>query len=102
MSTFYRQTLFATYEYEANKLVEQGIPLNATNLSGIMIDLYKHYYDIDIKEENGKEYVWAYIPHLFRTPFYVYQYASSYSASLKIYQDIKDGKKMQWKNILIC
>jgi oligoendopeptidase F len=93
MSTFYRQTLFATYEYEANKLVEQGIPLNATNLSGIMIDLYKHYYDIDIKEENGKEYVWAYIPHLFRTPFYVYQYASSYSASLKIYQDIKDGKK---------
>ncbi len=93
MGTFYRQTLFAAYEYEANKLVEQGIPLNAKNLSQIMIDLYKHYYDIDITEEDGKEYVWAYIPHLFRTPFYVYQYASSYSASLKIYEDIKNGKK---------
>lgn len=93
MSTFYRQTLFATYEYEANKLVEQGIPLNAKNLSQIMIDLYKHFYDIDITEEKGKQYVWAYIPHLFGTPFYVYQYASSYSASLKIYEDIQKGKE---------
>ena len=91
MSTFYRQTLFAHYEYEANKLVEQGIPLNADNLSKIMIDLYKHYYDLDITEEDGKQYVWAYIPHLFRTPFYVYQYASSYAASLKIYSDVKAG-----------
>lgn len=91
MSTFYRQTLFAHYEYEANKLVEQGIPLNAENLSQIMIDLYLHYYDLDITKEDGKQYVWAYIPHLFRTPFYVYQYASSYAASLKIYGDVKAG-----------
>lgn len=92
MSTFYRQTLFASYEYEANKLVELGVPLNSNNLSKIMIDLYKHYYDIDITKEDGKAYVWAYIPHLFRTPFYVYQYASSYAASLKIYEDIKQNK----------
>lgn len=103
MGTFYRQTLFAHYEYEANKLVEQGIPLNAGVLSKIMVDLYKHYYDIDITEEPGKQYVWAYIPHLFRTPFYVYQYASSYSASLKIYSDVKAGKKNameKYKNLL--
>lgn len=91
MATFYRQTLFASFEYEANKLVELGIPLNSTNLSKIMIDLYQHYYDIDITKEDGKSYVWAYIPHLFRTPFYVYQYASSYAASLKIYEDVKQG-----------
>lgn len=100
LSTFYRQTLFATYEYEANKMVELGIPLNSSNLSKIMIDLYKHYYDIDIKKENYKEYVWAYIPHLFRTPFYVYQYASSYAASLKIYDDIKSGKPNSMKKYL--
>lgn len=91
MATFFRQTLFATYEYEANKLVEQGIPITEAALSKIMIDLYKHYYDIDITEENGKQYVWAYIPHLFHTPFYVYQYATSYSASLKIYENVKKG-----------
>lgn len=91
MATFFRQTLFATYEYEANKLVEQGIPITEATLSKIMIDLYKHFYDIDITEENGKQYVWAYIPHLFHTPFYVYQYATSYSASLKIYENVKKG-----------
>lgn len=100
LSTFYRQTLFATYEYEANKLVELGIPLNSSNLSKIMIDLYKHYYDIDITEEKYKEYVWAYIPHLFRTPFYVYQYASSYAASLKIYDDIKANKPNSMKKYI--
>ncbi|RJX24327.1 MAG: oligoendopeptidase F [Acholeplasma sp.] len=92
MATFYRQTLFATYEYEANKLVEQGVPITYQSLSKIMIDLYKHYYDLDITTENGKEYVWAYIPHLFYTPFYVYQYATSYSASLKIYANVKKGE----------
>lgn len=91
MATFFRQTLFATYEYEANKLVEQGVPITEASLSKIMVDLYKHYYDIDIREEEGKQYVWAYIPHLFHTPFYVYQYATSYSASLKVYDNVKRG-----------
>ncbi len=91
MATFYRQTLFATYEYEANLLVEKGLPITDQSLSKIMIDLYKHYYDLNITEENGKELVWAYIPHLYYTPFYVYQYATSYSASLKIYADVKQN-----------
>ncbi len=100
MATFFRQTLFATYEYEANKLVEQGIPITYQSLSKIMIDLYKHYYDIDITQEDGKEYVWAYIPHLFYTPFYVYQYATSYSASLKIYDNVKKGVPHAMENYL--
>ncbi len=100
MSTFYRQTLFATYEYEANQLVEKGIPLNSSNLSKIMIDLYKHFYDIDITTEPGKEFVWAYIPHMFHTPFYVYQYSSSYAASLKIYEDVKNGKEKAMDNYI--
>lgn len=91
MSTFYRQTLFATYEYEANKLIEQGQPITEASLSKIMIDLYDKFYSIDIREEKGKSYVWAYIPHFFHTPFYVYQYATSYAASLKIYENVKNG-----------
>ena len=100
MATFFRQTLFATFEYQATKLVEQGQPITEQALSKIMIDLYKHYYDIDITEENGKEYVWAYIPHLFHTPFYVYQYATSYSASLKIYDNVRNNKPGAMENYL--
>src|SRR5690554_4438728 len=99
-STFYRQTLFATYEYEANKLVSEGKPINDKALSQIMIDLYKHYYDLDITKEPGKQYVWAYIPHLFYTPFYVYQYATAFSASLKIYENVKTKQPKAFDNYI--
>ncbi len=91
ISTFYRQTLFAEYELNASKLKEQDMPINHEVLSKIMIDLYQKYYGIDITKEKVKQYVWAYIPHLFNSPFYVYQYATSFAASFKIYQDVKDN-----------
>jgi oligoendopeptidase F len=100
MSTFFRQTLFATYELRANELVEKGVPITDESLSQIMIDLYKHYYNLDITKEEGKQYVWAYIPHLFHTPFYVYQYATSYSASLKIYDNVRSNQPKAMENYL--
>lgn len=99
MGTFYRQTLFAAYELKAHEIAEQGVPITYESLSDIMIDLYKEFYDIDITEENGKEYVWASIPHLFYTPFYVYQYATSFAASLKIYEMVKEDPKNIDKHI---
>lgn len=89
IATFYRQTLFADFEYQAHSLVENGTPITADALSGIMTELYKIYYDIDLTKERYKSMVWAYIPHLFYTPFYVYQYATSFSASLAIYERVK-------------
>jgi len=100
LGTFFRQTLFATYEYEANELVKKGIPINSESLSKIMIDLYEHYYGIDIREEKYKQYVWAYIPHLFHTPFYVYQYSTSFAASLKFYEDVKNNVSGSLDNYL--
>ncbi|MFA5005995.1 MAG: oligoendopeptidase F [Candidatus Izemoplasmatales bacterium] len=93
LSTFYRQTLFACYELESHRLVEAGEPITSDTLSKIMIDLYQEFYGIDISKENLKPFVWAYIPHLFYTPFYVYQYATSFAASLKLYENVKEGKK---------
>lgn len=91
MSTFYRQTLFANFELLANEKVAKNEPITADSLSQIMIDLYEHYYGLDLKKEVFSPYEWAYIPHFFHTPYYVYQYATSYSASFKIYQDVKQG-----------
>ena len=93
LSTFYRQTLFAIYELESHKLIETDQPITADSLSAIMIKLYQEFYGIDITKEGPKPFVWAYIPHLFYTPFYVYQYATSFAASLKIYEDVKKGVK---------
>lgn len=100
MGTFFRQSLFATFELRANKLVEQGIPITEQSLSKIMIELDMHYYGIDTKKENGAECSWAYIPHFYHTPFYVYQYATSYSASLKIYDNVKNNKEHAMKNYI--
>ena len=93
MSTFYRQTLFAHYELEVSKLIENDQPINHEVLSNIMIKLYKQYYGMDISREKVKQYVWAYIPHLFHTPFYVYQYATSFASSFALYENVKQGKE---------
>ncbi len=100
MGTFFRQSLFATFELRANELVEKGIPVTQKALSQIMIDLDMHYYGIDTTKEKGAECSWAYIPHFYHTPFYVYQYATSYSASLKIYDNVKNDNPNAMNNYL--
>ncbi|HRF70872.1 MAG TPA: M3 family metallopeptidase, partial [Candidatus Pelethenecus sp.] len=76
VATFYRQTLFANYEILAHEKVENKEPITAEILSDIMTDLYNVYYGLDLNREPLKKNVWAYIPHFFHTPFYVYQYAT--------------------------
>ena len=92
IATFFRQTLFGEYEYLAHQEVLDGKGVTSQSLSKIMIDLYKDYYGYDLSKEPLKQFVWCYIPHLFHTPFYVYQYATSFSASLNIYQRVKNGE----------
>ncbi len=100
VSTFYRQTLFAQYEYEISQKAERGEPINYQVLSDERTKLYKAYYGIDITEEELKPLVWAYIPHLFYTPFYVYQYATSFNASMLIYKNFRSGTKDAFDNYL--
>lgn len=100
VSTFYRQTLFAQYEYEISQKAEKGEPINYQVLSDERTKLYKAYYGIDITEEELKPLVWAYIPHLFYTPFYVYQYATSFTASMLIYKNFRSGTKDAFNNYL--
>ena len=100
VSTFYRQTLLAQYEYEISQKAEKGEPINYQVLSDERTKLYKAYYGIDITEEELKPLVWAYIPHLFYTPFYVYQYATSFTASMLIYKNFRSGAKDAFNNYL--
>lgn len=100
IATFYRQTLFADYEYQAHSMVEKGEAVTSLSLSKIMHDLYLSYFDIDLNNERYKDMVWASIPHFFHTPYYVYQYATSYSASLALYNKVKNGNSYDLDNYL--
>ena len=100
IGTFYRQTLFADYEYQAHDLGVKGLPITCDSLSNIMVELYNQYYGIDLNNEPMKKYVWCYIPHLFHSPFYVYQYATSFASSLAIYQMVKNKEENAFENYL--
>lgn len=85
--TLYRQTQFAEYEMLTNEMVERGESLNAENLSALYMELNKKYYGPDIISDEEIAYEWARIPH-FYYDFYVYQYATSFSAAVAIAHDI--------------
>lgn len=100
VGTFYRQTLFAQFEYEISLLAEKGEPINYDVLCKKMRELYTIYYGIDIAEEKLKPLVWAYIPHIFYTPFYVYQYATSFTASMLLYQNVAAKKPQAFERYI--
>ena len=100
VGTFYRQTLFGHYEFLMAEKAERGEPINHQVASETMKDLYRQYYGIEIEEEKLKPLVWAYIPHLFYTPFYVYQYATSFTSSMLIYQRVNAGEEGAFESYL--
>ena len=100
VGTFYRQTLFGHYEYLMAQKAEAGEPINYQVACGVMEDLYREYYGIEIAEEKLKPFVWAYIPHLFYSPFYVYQYATSFTSSMLIYERVNKGEEGAFEQYL--
>lgn len=95
VGTYYIQSLFANYEYEAYKLIESGHPITADTLDNIMDNLFKEYFGEDLVVDELQKIVWARIPHFFNSPYYVYQYATSFSASSKLYDKITNTKYSQ-------
>jgi oligoendopeptidase F len=88
VGTFFFQTLLADYELQAHRLAEEGKPITSDVLTGIMKDLFSAYYGDTIEEDEVLYYVWARIPHVFRSPFYVYQYATCFASSAQIYNNV--------------
>jgi oligoendopeptidase F len=91
VGTFYTQVLFADYELQAHKLVEQGQPITSEVLSGIYMKLLKDYYGDAIVADDLYKYTWSRIPHFFNSPYYVYQYATCFASSAKLFKDMTTG-----------
>lgn len=92
VGTFYIQTLFANYEYQAHKLVEEGKAVTPDVLSGIMDNLFKQYFEETLTMDELQKIVWARIPHFYNSPYYVYQYATSFASSANLYDRITNEK----------
>lgn len=85
--TVFRQTMFAEFEHLIHQLDQQGVALTADKLTEEYYALNKKYFgdDIVVDEEIGLE--WARIPHFYYN-YYVYQYATGYSAAVALSNQI--------------
>ena len=88
-STFYTQVMFADYELQAHRLVEQDQPVTAEVLNSIYWLLLDTYYGDVIDKEDMSRVTWARIPHFFSTPYYVYQYATCFASTARLMQAIR-------------
>ena len=91
-STLYRQTMFAEFEKEVHLLNSKGITLTTKLLCDKYYALVKKYHGDAMEIDEAIALEWARIPH-FYTPFYVYQYATGYSAAITLSERIlKEGE----------
>ena len=90
-ATLFRQTMFAEFEKTVHELGAAGESLTSEKLCGIYQKLNEDYFGPDMVSDSEIGYEWERIPH-FYTPFYVYQYATGFSAAVAISRRIMEGE----------
>lgn len=98
-STVFRQTMFAEFELEANKLVENSMPVTAEKLNQIYHDLNVDYFGEDIEVDKYISTEWARIPHFYMF-YYVFQYATGFSSAVSLSEKILHGDEKDLEKYL--
>jgi len=91
--TVFRQTQFAEFELRFHEMAEKGDPITGDALSALYASITRKYYGHDAGVCVVDDYVaheWAYVPHFYRT-YYVYQYATSFTASAALAERVLAG-----------
>lgn len=89
-STIFRQTMFAEFELFIHEFTENGGVLTNQNMSDKYYELNKLYYGDGVVVDDLIKYEWERIPHFYMN-FYVYQYATGFTAAVKIANEIYNG-----------
>lgn len=100
--TVFRQTQFAEFELRTHEMAEKGEPLTGDALSKLYFDITKKYYGHDKGVCIVDDYIaheWAFIPHFYRN-FYVFQYATSFTASAALSEKVMAGDPAATKRYL--
>ena len=91
--TLYRQTMLAEFEMLVHRMVENHEPVDALSLNELYGKLIKDYFGEDMVVDSEACYEWARIPHYYMN-FYVYVYATGYSAAVTLSEKIlNEGQK---------
>ncbi|MDO4465909.1 MAG: oligoendopeptidase F [Bacillota bacterium] len=98
-TTLYRQCMFAEFEKIIHEKVARNERLTAASLNQIYHELNVFYYGEDVIVDEEIDYEWARIPHFYMN-FYVYQYATGFSAAMALSQKIMNGNYQDIDNYL--
>src|SRR5215510_3233665 len=100
--TVFRQTQFAEFELRMHEIAAKGEAITGEALNKLYMDITKRYYGQDQGVTIVDDYIkheWSYIPHFYRD-FYVFQYATSFTASEALAQKVKAGSADATKKYL--
>ena len=101
-STVFRQTQFAEFELRAHEMAEKGEPITGEALDKLYAEMTRKYYGHDQGVTVVDDYVaheWAFIPHFYRN-YYVFQYATSFTASAALSEKVMAGDAAATKRYL--
>lgn len=91
-TTVYRQVQFAEFELYIHGEIKAGRSLQAESLENYWLESNKTYYGPTLIADKELASEWSRIPH-FYTPFYVYKYATGYSAATAFAETILSGEE---------
>jgi oligoendopeptidase F len=101
-ATVFRQTQFAEFELRMHEMGEKGQPITGDALAKLYLDITKKYYGHDQKLLIVDDYIaneWSFIPHFYRD-FYVFQYATSFTAAEALSAKVLSGDQDAIKRYL--
>ena len=100
--TVFRQAQFAEFEVRMHEMAAKGQPVTGAALSKLYLEITRKYYGHDQGVCIVDDYIaneWSYIPHFYRD-FYVYQYATSFTASMALSEKVLSGDPAATKRYL--
>ena len=101
-ATVFRQTQFAEFELKMHEMGEKGQPITGDALAKLYLGITKKYYGHDQKILIVDDYIaheWSFIPHFYRD-FYVFQYATSFTAAEALSMKVLSGDQEATKRYL--
>ncbi len=94
--SFYRQAMLGDFEMKAHNAMAEGTPITASSLNGMFLGSLQDMYGDAIENLEEIDIFWASKPHYYN-PFYVHQYAISWTATIALHKNMIEGKRKDKK-----